>query len=197
MEKLNFALYLLINASADAPVWVIRLAKFCAGGLIFWLPLQLVFGWVRGTFASRLVMLEVLLACLSGLLISSLIGNFWPHSRPFVLELGRTLLAHAPDASFPSDHTVILAAAAASFWLQGWRRSGGLLVVLTLVTGWARIYVGVHFPFDILGGLALGLCCAWFCRRFASRLVAVLLPCAQRLYGFLLFPLIRLGWFLP
>jgi len=72
------------------------------------------------------------------------------------LGLGDQHLAHAANASFPSDHAAALAAI--SFALLACRSSrgaGGALLLLALAVGWARIAVGVHFPLDVAGGIAL------------------------------------------
>ena len=52
-------------------------------------------------------------------------------------------------------------------------------MIMTLLVGWARIYVGIHFPLDILGGLVLG---------FLSAIV--ILPCKKIIARVLLSPLL-------
>jgi undecaprenyl-diphosphatase len=47
-------------------------------------------------------------------------------------------------------------AALCFLWQPTLRSIGWLLAALALLTGWARVYVGFHFPFDIAGGLLLG-----------------------------------------
>jgi undecaprenyl-diphosphatase len=71
------------------------------------------------------------------------------------LGLGHTFLPHAPDSSFPSDHVTVLSGMALTLLLGGAR----WLEVLTLLAGtavaWARVFVGVHFPLDMLGAAAV------------------------------------------
>jgi len=90
------------------------------------------------------------------LVISFLISLFYIHNRPFMDNLGTALIHHKADTSFPSDHTTFLFALAWSFVFFR-VRFWSLFLVLALFGGVARIYVGVHYPFDILGGIVIGL----------------------------------------
>lgn len=59
------------------------------------------------------------------------------------------------DAGFPSDHAVMAGAATAGLWLVS-RQLGVLAALAAAVMGFARIYVGAHYPQDVLAGFALG-----------------------------------------
>lgn len=77
------------------------------------------------------------------------------HPRPFVEGTVHQLVAHVPDPSFPSKHaSFVFALAAASFFIG--RRFGLWMLLLAVLTGVSRVYVGVHYPGDILGGFILG-----------------------------------------
>ena len=67
-----------------------------------------------------------------------------------------TLVARPHGWSFPSGHTSSAFAAAFALWLQN-RRLGVPALVLAGFIGFTRMYLYVHFPTDILGGVALGL----------------------------------------
>jgi undecaprenyl-diphosphatase len=78
--------------------------------------------------------------------------------RPFMDHTLTQLLPHAPGKSFPSDHTTISTAIAAGIlFFTRFKKTGIALLVAALLIGTARIYVGVHYPADILGGLFTGL----------------------------------------
>jgi membrane-associated phospholipid phosphatase len=72
----------------------------------------------------------------------------YPEPRPLV---------HAPhDGSFPSGHATVSFACATvlSFYAP---RAAPAFYVLAAAIAWSRVYVGVHYPLDVLGGAALGL----------------------------------------
>lgn len=76
--------------------------------------------------------------------------------RPFATLLDTILLV--PDQggySFPSMHTALTTAVAISVMLHH-RRLGLLLLVFALLVGISRIFVGVHYPIDVLVGALLG-----------------------------------------
>lgn len=60
----------------------------------------------------------------------------------------------ATDYSFPSDHTVVAAALAAGLWLID-RRLGMIGTVLALVEGYSRVYLGQHYPHDVVAAMLL------------------------------------------
>lgn len=60
------------------------------------------------------------------------------------------------DYSFPSNHSAIVAAAAVGLYLVE-RRLGVIAAVCAVIVGFSRVYVGAHYPHDVLAGLAVGL----------------------------------------
>lgn len=92
-----------------------------------------------------------------GVTLSKFISLLFPESRPFVEGEGHQLLSHSPDNSFPSDHTTFLVAVALPFLLDRNWKVGTTLFGLALLGGVARIFVGVHWPVDILGGIVIGI----------------------------------------
>lgn len=94
------------------------------------------------------------LSVVIGLLVNFVISLFYFHPRPFIQNLGTTLVQHAPDSSFPSDHTTFMLSIATVLVMEkATRPLGCVLYLLGLWGGLARVYIGVHFPFDILAAL--------------------------------------------
>lgn len=81
------------------------------------------------------------------------IRRVFPHERPFAAGVGYNFLHHSPNNSFPSNHGTICFtfALAFMFWHRLW--SGALLIAVACAIAWARVYLGVHWPMDMLGGL--------------------------------------------
>lgn len=165
MEELNQSLFLAINASAEASMPMRTLAVFLAQWLVLSVPLLLAVLWVFGERRQRMIVLLATLGIVLALASNVLIRELWIHPRPFMIGLGQNFLAHAPGASFPSDHASGMFAMAFALILAPLRKTGLVMLGLALLVGWARVYLGVHFPFDILGGCLVGLFSAWLVRQ--------------------------------
>ncbi|WP_283148139.1 phosphatase PAP2 family protein [Silvimonas soli] len=195
MEQLNNALFLLINAPANPSHGMLLLGIFCAEYLVLLVPLGLAAGWLRGDNATREILLQAVAAMLIGLLINWLIALGWQHPRPFAIGLGHNLVAHSSSSSFPSNHmTAWWAAAFTLYWHKPWHRTGIALSLTGLLIAWARVYVGVHYPFDMIGAAVVALFSAWLSTRYGGWVVQPVLHWLTRLYRTLFAPLIRRGW---
>lgn len=166
MSSLDQLLFLWINASATPAPALLAVARLVADGLIFGLPPLLAWLWLRADASWRRALLDAAFSVAVALAIGAAIGALWPRSRPFALGLGHRFIAHVADASFPSDHLSLIWAVAASWWLSpGRRRPAALLFVTGLGVAWARIFVGVHFPADMVGAMAVAWVGAWAARQ--------------------------------
>ena len=93
-----------------------------------------------------------------GVGINLIIGTFYFHNRPFMDHLGVALLSHKAENSFPSDHTTFtMSIALMLLCFKSTRIIGIIATFLALWCGIARIYAGVHYPFDILGSVVVSI----------------------------------------
>ncbi|SFB17216.1 Undecaprenyl-diphosphatase [Collimonas sp. OK607] len=197
MEELNQSLFLLINASAQPSALLLNSAMLFAEWLIFLIPAGLLLGWFRGGEQTRKLMLEAVVCGVVGLSISALLGVLWQHPRPFMIDLGTNFLAHSPDSSFPSDHLTLQWSVAFSLLLHPQlRKAGAILSLLGLPMAWARIYLGVHFPLDMLGAAIVAALSAGLCLYSAKWFIGPLFKSASFIHGRLFAPFIRRGWML-
>lgn len=181
------------TATPASPQWAIEMAIFIAKDLILIVPLLVVTLWLWGP-AQRQMVFKLMLALTISLTVSWAIGHLYPHDRPFVAGVGYNFLHHAADDSFPSDHGTVsfTFALAFLFWHRLW--SGALLMAIAAAIAWSRVYLGVHWPLDMVGGLLAGMCgclgAALIWHTFGPALYHQL----QRLYRLCFSLPIRKGW---
>lgn len=195
MEHLNHALFLWINAPEHPSTLLLAIATFLAEYAIWIIPILIGIGWLRGGDQIRKIMLIATVSGLTGLLSNQIIGLMWQHPRPFMIGLGRTFISHAADSSFPSDHVTLLWAVAFSLLMhRSWRLIGVMLAVLGLPVAWARIYLGVHFPFDMAGTAAVALLSSGLAFRAMRFYLPFIYGLALRIHRGLFGPFIQRGW---
>lgn len=198
MENLNHAFFLWMNAPEHPNALLLTVATVFAEYAIWTIPIFMGVAWLRGGERTRKVLLEAAASGLAGLLINQLIGLVWQHPRPFMVGLGHSYLAHAADSSFPSDHLTLIWAVAFSFLMhQSPRTAGLILALLGLPVAWARIYLGVHFPLDMVGAAMVAGLSAWLALREVRWYMPVSYRLGTRIYQTLFGPLIARGWGRP
>lgn len=77
--------------------------------------------------------------------------------RPFQTHPVRLLINHAAGQSFPSDHATAAYAMAFAVLIFFSRRWGVILLLAATLVGFSRIYAGLHYPLDIMGGALAAL----------------------------------------
>ena len=197
MFALNTRLFLLLNAGRPANGLVMTLADALAVYAVFLLPLALVVLWLMGNWSDRWLAVSALIGCLAALSLNDIIGNFAFVPRPAQLGIGNSYLSHVPDSSFPSDHATVIFAAMWAYTIGGRRGLAIAFGTLAIVIGWARIYMGVHFPIDIAGAALTGLvgsCLSHVVMKAGGRrLLDFAQPIYRRLFAFM----VNRGWVKP
>ena len=112
-----------------------------------------------------------LLAMLFGMICTNVVlKHLVGRTRPWLVVEGLTALVNEPDPnSFPSGHTCA-AFAAAVVWFKlmphKWEKITAL--VMAVCMGLSRLYVGVHFPTDVIAGAVVGSVCAMVSLKLAQ-----------------------------
>ncbi|HHU87586.1 MAG: phosphatase PAP2 family protein [Pelotomaculaceae bacterium] len=139
------------------------------GGLI-WIALGLSF-FIFGRRSWKNAALLMLLALFASFLVDEeLLKNIFRRPRPFETFAGINLLVLPPDSySFPSAHTAN-AFAAGLVLARKIPSVAGPVLALALLIAFSRVYVGVHYPLDILAGALVGAACALFVLKLETRI---------------------------
>lgn len=95
------------------------------------------------------------ISVLISLLINNIIRLFFYKDRPFIKKRVGVLIPSKLDSSFPSKHT-LLVFAVSTIALFYHRILGLIMLWMSIITGLSRIWVGHHYPSDIIGSAALG-----------------------------------------
>ncbi|MGC8607229.1 MAG: undecaprenyl-diphosphatase SepP [Vulcanisaeta sp.] len=125
------------------------------GRAFFWIPVALIL-WYSGGRYRRVSVLMV-----SAFMISLILGELMKHvlyePRPFLVLHIVPLIHEQPDSSYPSGHALIVSTGAYSAIMTlPWYISLPLTAEALLVS-YGRIYVGVHWPLDVIAGWLLGI----------------------------------------
>ncbi len=92
---------------------------------------------------------------LGALGVNQAASRLWPRPRPFVHHAAVLLLPASHDPSFPSDHAAFAFAAATVLFLVS-RRAGAVALAFAALAALSRVYVGEHYPMDVVAGAVVG-----------------------------------------
>ncbi len=177
LEHLDRQIVLTINQTTDT--WFNQVMITVSQRWI-WLPLYLLLA-VRVFISKKKPIVVVLLALVvlitlsdqGSVMLKNLIGRYRPchHS-----ELSAML--HLPDGcgglfGFPSSHAANTAALTGFLFLLSGKRVDWMIILLIfwcVIIGFSRIYLGRHYPSDILAGWLFGFCCATLVYFLMNRL---------------------------
>ncbi len=160
MRALDLVLFGWIGAGMHPTPWLLSLGIAIAERGA-WLSV-LILAWAAWRHpAERVYLMGTLAACGVTAMLVHALASAIDLPRPFMLGLSPAYIPHGARGSFPSAHAAVMSTVAAILLIRpGLRRAGMAAAAAAALTGWARIYIGVHFPLDIVGGVVLAVAMA-------------------------------------
>jgi len=130
---------------------------------VYVLPILMLVLWFVAPKKREALFLAFFASFLAWLIITkSIVPEIWMRPRPDLALLGvKEVLFHRPSYSFPSDHATLLFGLSLGLFVFDWKRAGWWFLAFALVVSVARVAVGVHFPLDIIGGIASAAIGVW------------------------------------
>ena len=133
----------------------------------------------QGRYRNQRAVLTALIGVGFASAAVSIFNMFFDRLRPFEALDDVTLLFYSPtDPSFPANTAAVGFAFAMGAWF-GNRKAGYLLFILAILWCFARVYCGVYYPLDVLGGAAIGI----FFSFVAFGLLRLIEPVLTRVLG--------------
>lgn len=177
MLQLDTQIFLLFNAGPAPDAVVAGMAIYVTKYLVLLIPPGILCLWIVSGNRNRQTAIALVLALLIAIIASYLIGQFASRPRPFMIDLGSALIEHRPNSSFPSNHGLVFATCAALLFLIRRSKIAWAATVAGIAVAWSRIYVGVHYPSDMLGSLVIAVLSAlaalWIMARHGARLLSL------------------------
>ena len=146
------------------------------GSLFGWAFICMLFYFFGGKFGRKVAILGLTALIVSNILVIML-KYVIAEPRPFLALPNVDLLTPESGSSFPSGHTASSFTAATVIGLKYYKRSKGKhwliypLLIFAVIVGFSRIYIGVHYPYDVIFGAILGVIIALFILKWEDKIL--------------------------
>lgn len=127
---------------------------------IAWIILTIILLLIPKTRKSGVYMAVALIADLiiCNVILKPIVARIRPYSINQTVHL---LVTPLKDYSFPSGHTAASFASVSALYFAGRKRMAAGALIVSVLIAFSRMYLYVHYPTDVLGGLIIGLLCGW------------------------------------
>lgn len=187
LNPFDTTVYHFINGFAGKNHVIDSIAIFFAKDAIEIYAVLFVLAWFvlpKRDIKNRHALVMAGLSGILALLINVIISHIWFRPRPFLTIPHHTeLVAHSADASFPSDHTSGSFGFAAGSWGRQQKWISWLFTIIAVLVMIARVFVGVHYPTDVIGGMIVGIIASQIMWRF-SKLIFPISNAIAKLFRF-------------
>jgi len=161
LQQVDTALFFFINHGWENPVfdWLMPFVTKRENGFPLWIAAYILLLWKGGKKGRIAALLIIPVILLSDQISASVLKELFRRTRPCVaLDGVRMLTGLKTSFSMPSSHAANICAAA-SFFAIFYPRGNWFYWTLAILVCLSRIYVGVHYPSDVVVGALLGVVC--------------------------------------
>lgn len=175
---MNEKLFRLINDLGKEYTIVNPAVVFIAEYTVIFLAATIILFWFTRINQNRIMIICGSLTFVFAEIFGKIAGKIHSNHQPFAeLSHVNQLIEKAVDNSFPSDHTILFFSFCMTFWLFKGAK-GAIWILIALLVGISRIWVGVHYPADILVGAMISIVTAFMVFRIIPKLSII-----QKLLG--------------
>ncbi|MBW9172095.1 undecaprenyl-diphosphatase [Clostridium estertheticum] len=160
MKNMNLTLFRLINNLAKKNSFLdavmIVSSKYVIYLYALLLGVYLIIGYGGKNKKAKEIVNPIIVLITINFILTFIIGIMWHEQRPFSEHTVNLLYTHKNNASFPSTHAIGVMTIALGVNNKT-KKLGKLLIILAIIVGISRVYVGHHYPFDVLCGFLLAI----------------------------------------
>jgi undecaprenyl-diphosphatase len=168
--NIDLSIFNLVNQFAGRWAWLDYCAMFCADMLgyvlIFVLVLFLAINYRK---YWKMVLEAIIAAVFTRFVLTTIIRWLWFRPRPFVALNFLPLIEQSPkEGAFPSGHASFFFALSTIVYFYN-KKAGAVFYVASFLIIISRVFVGVHWPSDILAGALLGILMGWILNMLSRK----------------------------
>ena len=149
--------------------FMVAITKLGDAGIV-WIILTVILLLIPKTRKSGVYMAVALIADLiiCNVILKPIVARIRPYSINQTVQL---LVTPLKDYSFPSGHTATSFASVSALYFAGRKRMAAGALIVSVLIAFSRMYLYVHYPTDVLGGMIVGCAAGYFGNRLAAHLI--------------------------